>query len=250
MMIHLVIVVICFHSLTERYLQQLQWSPSLLRNCCDLLSFFDRTIFTTVLFYEVENQLMLWFAFILWQNDIYNSQSISRNQRVLVVICFHSLTERYLQQSHPTSSSFPLGCDLLSFFDRTIFTTVLNVPEQMLGKLWFAFILWQNDIYNSIGNCQSPDGFVVICFHSLTERYLQQWREATSDTWICCDLLSFFDRTIFTTVDFELTIGRALLWFAFILWQNDIYNSTRLLAVLSRLVVICFHSLTERYLQQ
>ena len=92
--------------------------------------------------------------------------------------------------------------------------------------------------------------YIVICFHSLNYWYLQQHYRLQVYTYICCDLLSFFELLIFTTTTKNTTTSREWLWFAFILWTTDIYNNEEKDYREEVIVVICFHSLNYWYLQQ
>ena len=115
------------------------------------------------------------------------------------MICFRSLIFWYLQQLLKNEKSILAGCDLLSFFDFLIFTTIV-----------------------------SDEGYVENC----------------------CDLLSFFDFLIFTTIRCKIYVQSLQLWFAFVLWFSDIYNNIAIYKVGSNPVVICFRSLIFWYLQQ
>jgi len=191
------------------------------------------------------------------------------------VICFHSLNNWYLQQ-HPTDKAADrYSCDLLSFFEQLIFATTFDWVCSFAAELWFAFILWTTDICNNNSYYIISNSFVVICFHSLNNWYLQQLTHPSLQAARCCDLLSFFEQLIFATT---LTGGNTIktklwfafilwttdicnntpngkelrhkLWFAFILWTTDICNNRILSGRATGRVVICFHSLNNWYLQQ
>ena len=196
-------VVICFHSLNYWYLPQHISISSLFRKCCDLLSFFELLIFTTTRYKEMtvqeccdllsffelliftttwlsqkQTDNALWFAFILWTTDIYHNNFQLKQDRLPVVICFHSLNYWYLPQ-HILFQRVQTGsCDLLSFFELLIFTTtkVQNGLQEIM--LWFAFILWTTDIYHN-------------------------WDWYETRPILRCDLLSFFELLIFTTTIFS-----------------------------------------------
>ena len=91
-------VVICFHSLNNWYLEQLNVICTDSRDSCDLLSFFEQLIFGTTAGRGVMSNKQLWFAFILWTTDIWNNLEGESRQNYTVVICFHSLNNWYLEQ--------------------------------------------------------------------------------------------------------------------------------------------------------
>ena len=141
----------------------------------------------------------LWFAFVLWESDIYNNCTGLSNQDHLVVICFRSLRIWYLQQLAGRGKMSGKSCDLLSFFENLIFTTTIVRYWYARNWLWFAFVLWESDIYNNGKNRNNSQPPVVICFRSLRIWYLQQPRYKEDMALIGCDLLSFFENLIFTT---------------------------------------------------
>ena len=245
-----ILVVICFHSLKYWYLQQQPNQNLLIGICCDLLSFFEILIFTTTAMYLQKLVLQLWFAFILWNTDIYNNATGIYKSSLTVVICFHSLKYWYLQQQRMLRAIMPGSCDLLSFFEILIFTTTIPAIIALIPQLWFAFILWNTDIYNNWKQIIFRHASVVICFHSLKYWYLQQLFFRSSRLAFCCDLLSFFEILIFTTTRTVSFKNAFWLWFAFILWNTDIYNNINSILTLAEIVVICFHSLKYWYLQQ
>ncbi len=266
---------ICFRSLIFWYLQQLARHSFATNAGCDLLSFFDFLIFTTMLVVFVLLCIVLWFAFVLWFSDIYNNWAVCEYTERRVVICFRSLIFWYLQQSNQLFCFSEPGCDLLSFFNFLIFTTIKHWKHRMDLQLWFAFVLWFSDIYNNSHSAWSLNILVVICFRSLIFWYLQQWAVFYPYRVLSCDLLSFFDFLIFTTILVQVCIQATscdllsffdflifttmlsvavavgtLLWFAFVLWFSDIYNNAKGDATNDASVVICFRSLIFWYLQQ
>ena len=141
-------------------------------------------------------------------------------------------------------------CDLLSFFAKLIFTTTIFATSIFLFVLWFAFVLCKTDIYNNLHKASTVFIAVVICFRSLQNWYLQQqWFTRIKrikvvicfrslQNWylqqliqvfqplsMCCDLLSFFAKLIFTTTKFRRRDFLFVLWFAFVLCKTDIYNN-------------------------
>ncbi len=167
---------------------------------CDLLSFFDFLIFTTIFGHWFCFNIQLWFAFVLWFSDIYNNLCRIFAWLFCVVICFRSLIFWYLQQLKYGFVGQGEGCDLLSFFDFLIFTTIYQALKVLPSPLWFAFVLWFSDIYNNKNMGYIWDVEVVICFRSLIFWYLQQLMILCLICHRCCDLLSFFDFLIFTTI--------------------------------------------------
>ena len=166
---------ICFHSLKYWYLLQCFWKKWLHLLRCDLLSFFEILIFVTVTDVCASLNLLLWFAFILWNIDICYSSDAKFLIRWFVVICFHSLKYWYLLQLNEMILGKSQGCDLLSFFEILIFVTVqkkfisaiascdllsffeilifVTVRKRLVyvyQELWFAFILWNIDICYSL----------------------------------------------------------------------------------------------------
>ncbi len=165
---------ICFRSLQNWYLQQQPKFYHFSVLCCDLLSFFAKLIFTTTASRNKRRLGRLWFAFVLCKTDIYNNWATKRNKRQLVVICFRSLQNWYLQQLTQSLSGGWFSCDLLSFFAKLIFTTTTYLNNSTACRLWFAFVLCKTDIYNNILRFWINRNRVVICFRSLQNWYLQQ----------------------------------------------------------------------------
>ncbi len=116
--------------------------------------------------------------------------------------------------------------------------------------MWFAFVLCKTDIYNNLNCLNLYHLFVVICFRSLQNWYLQQLILIFVSVWWCCDLLSFFAKLIFTTTQKQHSKNVCQLWFAFVLCKTDIYNNKRTFTINASGVVICFRSLQNWYLQQ
>ncbi len=150
------------------------------------------------------------------------------------MICFRSLQNWYLQQltkamlrndtrcdllsffaklifttTHLTVVKNEASCDLLSFFAKLIFTTTISVYIKITDVLWFAFVLCKTDIYNNLFLFRSWINWVVICFRSLQNWYLQQqsfnWKLPSGS----CDLLSFFAKLIFTTTHLTVVKNEA-----------------------------------------
>ncbi len=147
-------------------------------------------------------------------------------------------------------TKFTIRCDLLSFFEQLIFATTEAKTTLPPMVLWFAFILWTTDICNNLAFNYNIKKAVVICFHSLNNWYLQQRSDSALPGGLGCDLLSFFEQLIFATTLNVFYTFVLWLWFAFILWTTDICNNRRIVQKANILVVICFHSLNNWYLQQ
>ena len=118
---------------------------------------------------------------------------------------------------------------MLSIFEILIFTTTSKAVYDSLRLLWFAFNLWDTDIYNNWMMHTQLVKPVVICFQSLRYWYLQQQISAKFMSSSRCDLLSIFEILIFTTTGASGLFGVVALWFAFNLWDTDIYNNEWLL---------------------
>ncbi len=192
-------VVICFHSFSQRSLTQPGWGVFTLNICCDLLSFFFSTIFDTTAHAAGNNYTTLWFAFILFLNDLWHNSIMSITNCFIVVICFHSFSQRSLTQQGRIIARKDSSCDLLSFFFSTIFDTTKYLHCVGLQQLWFAFILFLNDLWHNHLHTLGNYWPVVICFHSFSQRSLTQSRRNFEQTNTSCDLLSFFFSTIFDT---------------------------------------------------
>ncbi len=139
-----------------------------------MLSFFAKLIFTTTLKFKIAASTLLWFAFVLCKTDIYNNGWKNQLYQKLVVICFRSLQNWYLQQQILITDGTNICCDLLSFFAKLIFTTTLVFVGVCFFRLWFAFVLCKTDIYNNCNFWNWHKAIVVICFRSLQNWYLQQ----------------------------------------------------------------------------
>ncbi len=166
----------------------------------------------------------MWFAFVLCKTDIYNNTSIIWQSRERVVICFRSLQNWYLQQRKFVVDTYYPSCDLLSFFAKLIFTTTVARDRTKTDQLWFAFVLCKTDIYNNpaVNNANwLPLWFAfVLC---KTDIYNNKRKS----------------NCFFTG-----------LWFAFVLCKTDIYNNIMRRIIYPIIVVICFRSLQNWYLQQ
>ncbi len=268
-------VVICFHSFSQRSLTQPAEKSKCITTGCDLLSFFFSTIFDTTFIQSAVSAHTLWFAFILFLNDLWHNQSVFEVWLLLlwfafilflndlwhnyyslaslpteVVICFHSFSQRSLTQRITVRINSPGGCDLLSFFFSTIFDTTRRTSTIKIDKLWFAFILFLNDLWHNFQIPCNPWNNVVICFHSFSQRSLTQHHRFQPYIPCSCDLLSFFFSTIFDTTLRRRSPPHPLLWFAFILFLNDLWHNTLHLVTIRNDVVICFHSFSQRSLTQ
>ena len=195
---------ICFRSLQNWYLQQRRNSFCKIKVCCDLLSFFAKLIFTTTKTKGISFVTLLWFAFVLCKTDIYNNNPNKISHSLSVVICFRSLQNWYLQQRLKVGDTIKVSCDLLSFFAKLIFTTTKDWLWLQQIQLWFAFVLCKTDIYNNFNAVVNWNQWVVICFRSLQNWYLQQQTIEAAPHSASCDLLSFFAKLIFTTTLYML----------------------------------------------
>ena len=117
------IVVICFQIFLWQDLQQRRHKWQISRCCCDLLSDFSLTRFTTTLFHSWQRTLLLWFAFIFFFDKIYNNQIFCIPGIFIVVICFQIFLWQNLQQLAVTGVTLDARCDLLSNFSLTRFRT-------------------------------------------------------------------------------------------------------------------------------
>ncbi len=117
---------------------------------------------------------MLWFAFILFLNDLWHNPVAPATNSTPVVICFHSFSQRSLTQRLWFYLLFYNSCDLLSFFFSTIFDTTYWKREKKILMLWFAFILFLNDLWHNNPMSSLIFNGVVICFHSFSQRSLTQ----------------------------------------------------------------------------
>ena len=112
----------------------------------------------------------------------------------IVVICFRSLNNLDLWQQVCTCLSWPISCDLLSFFEQLRFVTtdfVDSNPDMGCDLLSFFEQL----------------RFVTTNFFSWFPNY-------------GCDLLSFFEQLRFVTTSINIINWTHMLWFAFVLWTT------------------------------
>ena len=143
-------VVICFQIFLWQDLQQPIWMGVSSPCCCDLLSDFSLTRFTTTYRVNTLISIMLWFAFRFFFDKIYNNDVDFTLNDFAVVICFQIFLWQDLQQLAIYPSYRCNSCDLLSDFSLTRFTTTFNILLMSASSLWFAFRFFFDKIYNNL----------------------------------------------------------------------------------------------------
>ncbi len=107
---------------------------------CSLMIFVTANIPNSTLTKE------LWFAFDLFFDDICYSQTITKELRAKVVICFRFVLWWYLLQQKNVLKPNQSRCDLLSICSLMIFVTATGSGITKARQLWFAFDLFFDDI--------------------------------------------------------------------------------------------------------
>ena len=135
----------------------------------------------------------------------------------------------------------PACCELLSFCIFALLTTVFFWACGECTRLWIAFILYLCFVDNSCSIIFEELNLVVNCFHFVSLLCWQQYKYVLVVSQIGCELLSFCIFALLTTVKQTYTNTIIPLWIAFILYLCFVDNSSLILAILSCMVVNCFH---------
>ena len=144
-------VVNCFQFVIWRSLTHPTSSIDLSERCCELLSICDLTIFDTPHHWEPCRWSPLWIAFNLWFDDLWHTKAQNIACSASVVNCFQFVIWRSLTHRIWLIGTPPIGCELLSICDLTIFDTPLLTKGSTIIKLWIAFNLWFDDLWHTIG---------------------------------------------------------------------------------------------------
>ena len=137
---------------------------------------------------------MICFQIFLWQ-DLQQPSAVA-SAGWTVVICFQIFLWQDLQQQSAVVARQIIGCDLLSDFSLTRFTTTINLLSAYVCWLWFAFRFFFDKIYNNEFQIMIRRQLVVICFQIFLWQDLQQQSKIAltiSDVVICFQIFLWQD---------------------------------------------------------
>ena len=195
-------VVNCFQFVIWRSLTHLFIFWIFFFHSCELLSICDLTIFDTPLYEMSVDETELWIAFNLWFDDLWHTTLNNLPNQIIVVNCFQFVIWRSLTHRMESFMLIRQCCELLSICDLTIFDTPMHVLVSLNIMLWIAFNLWFDDLWHTFAYCKLTILHVVNCFQFVIWRSLTHRATNNVFLFICCELLSICDLTIFDTPDY------------------------------------------------